>query len=141
MALFQYKTASAGTWTDIPRAAMEGTFTGTLDVVYPVAAERDGQGRWCASAPGQPQVMLRSQTMTASGMDFWRGRFATATAVDVEFWLSARDPRADVTGAIWKKYTGWLARPRWERVQVGTGSLNTLYFDVEIMLDDARETS
>jgi len=141
MANFQYKTASAGTWTDVPRAAMEGTFSGTLDVVYPLAEERDGQGRWCASAVGQKQVLLRSQMMTASGMHFWRGRFATATAVDVEFWLTARDSRGDPAAAIWKKYTGWLAWPKWGRVQVGSGSLSTLYFDVELVLDDARETS
>ena len=129
MALFQYKTASAGTWTDVPRTAYQGTLEGTFEVRYPEPKYTAGNGRVC-SAIGDNKIVIESKVMTASGMVFWENMFSTVYQLDTEFWLTAREPRMNV----WNKYTGWLERPKYSRVQVGTGSLNTLYYDVEIKI-------
>ncbi len=130
MSVLQYKSASSGSWVDVPSSAVHGTLAGTIEVVYPKAESRTGAGRPCA-AVGHEQLLIKSALMTASGMQFWQSRFSTTNAVDTEFWLTGRDPRS----GVWNKYTGWLLRPTWSRVQVGSGSLNTLYNDVEIILD------
>ena len=140
MANFQYKTASAGTWTNVPHSAYEGTYDGALDVVYPKPAERGGDGRGCGVV-GLPYVHIQSRVMSASGMNFWRTLFAAASSVDAEVWLKARDPRAGSAVSNWVPWTGWLARPKWGQLQVGSGSLDTLYFDVEIMVHEIRVTT
>lgn len=136
MALFQYKTASGGAWLDVPVSAYQGTLEGTFEVRYPEPQSKTGVGRPCA-AIGEPKIVIESRVMTASGMSFWQGMFQTIESLDKEFWLTARESRS----GIWNKYSGWLLRPTYSRIQVGTGSLNTLYHDVEIILDIIAEST
>ncbi len=136
MANFQYKTGSSGSWLDVPQTAVHGTLAGDLAVTYPEPQARDGVGRPCA-AIGTQGLTMKSARMSASGMDFWMGKFSSSVSVDAEIWLTARDPRTNT----WRKWTGWLMRPTWQRIQVGTGSLNTLYENVEIMADLLVETT
>ncbi len=136
MANFQYKTASGGSWTDVQTSAYHGTMAGTAEVIYPESQARDGTGRPCA-AIGVNQLSIKSQRMSACGMDWWQGKFSSSAAVDVEFWLTGKDPRTN----NWRKWTGWLLRPVWSRIQVGSGSINTLYEGVELVLDMITETT
>jgi hypothetical protein len=106
-----------------------------LRVVHPEATDRTITGRLCG-AIGSPYIQLQSSVMTACGMNFWQSRINSGN-LDAEFWLSGYDPQ---TG-LWSKWTGWLERPRFSRVQIGTNNVNTLYFDVEITLSQAVSAS
>jgi len=128
---FQYKSSSAGSWADVPKTAYYGTFVGTMTIVYPPASERDGTGRLCASV-GNPRGEIDSALMTACGMDWWQSFFASATALDREFWLTLRNARTNV----WERYTGWLERPAYSRVEIGSGSAAVRYYEVKIVIDD-----
>lgn len=130
MGNFQYKTSSGGSWTDVPLSAYHGSYEGTYELIYPQPQAVTGMGRPCA-AIGLPKIKLSSTLMTASGMSFWQGKFASDSSLDAEFWLTVRNARNDT----WEKYTGWLLRPSYNRIQIGTGSLNTMYSDVEITID------
>jgi hypothetical protein len=132
MADFQYKSSSGANWADVDKYAYHGTYAGTLHVVYPEPQERTIAGRVCA-AVGLPYIQLQSTIMTACGLNWWQSQFATSTTVDTEFWLSGFNPR---TG-LWSKWTGWLERPRYGRVQIGNSNVGTLYSDVEITLSQA----
>ena len=135
MADFQYKSASTANWADVDKYAYHGTYAGTIRLVRPEALDRTIAGRACG-AIGLPYIQLQSSVMTACGMNFWQGRLSPG-ALDAEFWLSGYDPQ---TG-LWSKWTGWLERPRFSRVQIGTGNVNTLYFDVEITVGQATTAS
>jgi hypothetical protein len=136
MANFQYKTGSLASWLDAPVSAVHGTYAGTIEVTYPEPQARDGRGRPCA-AVGSQSISLKSARMTASGMDFWMGKFSSSVSIDAEVWLTARDPRTNT----WRKWTGWLMRPTWQRIQVGSGSISTTYENVEITVDLLTETT
>ena len=136
MANFQYKSASGGSWTDVPVSAYHGTLAGTFDVSYPQTQDYTIAGRACA-AIGQPFITLQSRLMTASGLNFWMSKFAASNYGDIEFWLTAYDT---YRGA-WTYYTGWLKRPTYQRVQLGSGSHNTLYEGVEIILYQSASVS
>jgi len=136
MGNFQYKTSSAGSWTDMPLTAYHGTFEGSYELIYPESQFKTGLGRPCA-AIGMPKIKLSSNIMTASGMNFWQSKFSSTSTLDVEFWISVRNSRND----LWEKYTGWLLRPTYNRVAIGTGSLNTMYYDVEITVDLVESTT
>jgi len=128
---FQYKSSSAGSWTDVPKTAYYGTFAGTMNVVYPDTSSRDGMGRLCGGF-GSPRGEINSTLMTACGMHWWQAFFGSATAVDVEFWLTFRNPRTN----LWERYTGWLERPEYSRVEIGSGSAATRYYDVKIAVSN-----
>ena len=130
MGNFQYKSTSTGSWTDVPTTAYHGTFMGSFDVVYPEAQDRDGNGLPCG-AVGPRHIKLRSEIMTASGLHFWQNFFSNEYATSREFWLTAKNPRTN----LWSRYTGWLLRPTYERVQIGSGSMSTLYSGVDITID------
>jgi hypothetical protein len=136
MASFKYKSASSGSWLDVPPSAYQGTFAGSFDLVYPQATDYTIAGRVCA-AIGLPYINLQSQIMSASGLNFWMSKFAASNFGDVEFWLSVYD----AYNAGWRYYTGWLKRPTYQRVQVGSGSSNTIYYGVEIDLLQAASSA
>jgi len=128
MANFQYKTTSGGTYVDVPAKAYYGTYGGTLEVKYPEAADRDGLGRPCA-AIGQPSIIMRSNLMTHDGIAFWEETlFTGTTATYAELWLKVYDAR----NSAWTAYHGYLARPKWNRMIVGSGNSTPYYYDVEI---------
>jgi len=129
MANFQYKTSSGAAYADVPTAAFQGTYDGTLEVRYPDAGEMDGLGRACG-AIGQPQISLHSGLMTATGMDFWQNLFATTTATYVELWLKVLDVRTN----SWDEFHGYLQRPKFSRMIPGSSSTTIWYYDVEITM-------
>jgi hypothetical protein len=133
---FKYKSASSGSWLGVPNSAYQGTFAGTFDVVYPLAQEYTIQGRVCG-AVGKPYITLQSQLMTASGLQFWQSQFAASNYGDVEFWLTAYDSHY----GSWRYFSGWLTRPTYERVQIGSGSHNTLYSGVTVTLLQAASSA
>ena len=132
MANFQYKVG-AGSWTDVPATAHHGVWDGTAELVVPEAAARDGRGKPCA-AVGKPWLQIRSQRMTATGIDFWQDFFVDSdntSSSDVKsasLHITAKNPLNNT----WQGWSGSLVRPRWRRVQQGSGSANTNYFDVEL---------
>ena len=130
MANFQYKSSSGGSFADVPLTAYGGTYEGSFEVLYPPTAARDGTGKPCASI-GKPKVEMKSVLMSACGLDWWQDFFADDVATSTEFWIKGKNPRTN----LWVSYTGWLLRPAWSRVQVGSASVNTLYFDATITVD------
>ena len=134
MANFQYKTSSDGAYADVSATAYYGTYSGTLEVKYPEANERDGLGRPCA-AIGQPVIIMQSSLMTHDGVSFWEGLFATTTATYVELWLKVYNAR----DGLWTAYHGYLSRPKWNRMIIGNGNSTTYYYDVEISMQTVAQ--
>lgn len=117
-------------WTTVPDYAIHGTYMGSLDVRYPEPEDRDGNGKPCG-AIGLRNIRMQSESMTACGMNFWMGFFSGEYSTEREFWLTARNPRTN----LWSRYTGWLLRPSYERVQIGSGSASVIYEGVEVIVD------
>ena len=136
MANFKYKTASGGTWTDVPTAAYHGTLAGTFDVVHPQPQDFTIAGRVCA-AVGKPYLIMQSQLMTGCGLNFWMSKFSASNYGDIQFWLTAYNTYT----TSWQYYTGWLTRPTYQRVQLGSGSNNTLYQGVEVTMLQAASAA
>lgn len=132
MANFQYKS---GTWQDIPDYAHPDD-EGSVQVLYPEAAERDGLGVPCG-AIGLPHIEIAARLMTGTGWNWWHAFFGGATALSVAISVTAYDPR---TGA-WVKYAGTLLRPSAGAVQPGTGAASTIYRDVTIIVDRITVTT
>lgn len=131
MADFKYYSAGAGNWVDIPAEAYHGTYEGDLTVQYPAPESYDGNGRRCA-AVGKPVLRLKSNIMTACGMNFWHNMQTDTTVEDSFIYISAVDPR---TG-WWTNWQGYLERPTWGRVRPGSSSPQTFYFDVQIVINE-----
>lgn len=136
MSNIQYKTTSGGTWTDVPAAAIEGTYFGMLAVERPAMTNQDGVGAPCA-AIGNPRIVIRAGEMTGTGMAHWMGRFTTIETLSVTTWQTAYDPHS----ATWKGYTGTLFRPTWSAVNIGSTAAKTYYRDVEIIIDNVTSAT
>lgn len=134
MANFQYQAIVSGwgSWTDVPKDAYYGTYDGDFVLEYPEAVSYDGMGRKCG-AVGRPRVCLKSNVMTACGLQFWQNIIGAAISYseDWPFRITAVNPR---TGS-WTGWEGYLARPTWGRAVQGTGSAQTLYYNVEININ------
>lgn len=134
MGNFQYKNGS--TWTDIPDAAKPDNEGGTITVVYPEPQARDGNGKPCG-AVGQPYISVKFSRMLGTGMAFWQGLFASATALSAAVSVTAFDPRS----GTWKKYAGTLLRPVSGMIQAKTAGGNTWFREGEIVIDAITETT
>lgn len=132
MANFQYKS---GTWQDVPSYAHPDG-AGSIQVVYPEAADRDGQGNPCG-AVGLPHIEIRSPQMRGDGWGWWQAWFGSATALTAAVSVTAYDPRT----AAWVKYAGTLLRPTAGGVQPGSSAGNTLYQDVTITIERVAVTA
>jgi len=124
-------TTPCPTWTAAPRSAYGGTYAGTFEVVYPEPDEYDGTGNMCG-AIGRPHVRMRSEVMTASGMNFWKDFFNKATDSHASIRLSAFDPRRN----WWGFYIGHLKWPTWSRIAWVSASQDSLFSSVEIRLTE-----
>lgn len=127
---FQYKSASANSYADVVKVAYYGTLAGEIRVVYPEPQDRDGEGHLCG-AVGLPYIRLQSEVMSAAGVSWWQANFLNTTDLTVEFWLTAYNDRS----GTWLGYTGWLNRPTYDRVQIGSSNNSTLYYNVNITMD------
>lgn len=134
MGSFQYKNGS--TWTDIPDAAKPDNENGSIVVAHPEPQARDGNGKPCG-AIGQPHISIRFSRMLGSGMAFWQGLFANATALSAAVSVTAFDPRS----GTWKKYAGTLLRPIAGTVQAKSAGGQTWFREGEIIIDAIAETS
>lgn len=131
MADFQYKNV---TWQDVPAYAHPDK-AGSITVVYPEAADRDGLGNPCG-AVGLPHIEIRSPQMRGDGWAWWNAWFADANALTASLSVTGYNPR---TGA-WVKYAGTLLRPTGQ-AQPGGSATNTVYTDVTIIVDRVSVTS
>jgi hypothetical protein len=132
---FQYWTGAA--WANIPDAALGSTHEGgTFVLEYPRANERDGDGDPCG-AVGNPRIVMRTPRMTGTGMAHWTGQFGAITdeyaTYDQEIY-NERDASTD-------KMTGNLLWPRFSRVFVGSTAAKTMFYDVEIVIENCTTSS
>jgi len=139
---FKYKTGVAGTfslgqselgplvWLDVPLSAIHGTYAGTFELRYPEATEYDSWGR-PASTIGLPIITIRSTMITASGMEFWNSFFNNLHTTFASASLSIPNSHTGVT----EYYAGVLSRPRWDRLQIGSGCTSTVYHGFNITME------
>lgn len=125
---FRYKTATAGTWEDVPLVAQGDAGTeGGLQLVYPPAPDRDGNGLPCG-AVGRPAIVFNAGAMRGDGVQFWQDLFGSETAESVQLWLTVWNPRL----SAWERRVGYLVRPTCEGVQPANSPAGTLYSGVTI---------
>lgn len=128
MSSFQYKS---GTWQDVPSYA-HPDYEGSVMVVYPEAAERDGLGNPCG-AIGLPHIEIQARLMRGDGWAWWQAFFASSTQLTATLpGITAYDPR---TG-VWGHYIGTLLRPTVGITQPGGSASNTLCRDVNIVIEN-----
>lgn len=142
MANFQYKVGG-GSWTDVPSYAIHGTYAGTVELLFPEAAERDGLGRACA-AIGKPWLHYKSGLLTASGMSFWNSFFSSSTATSASLAIKAYNSRSASSGSgAWWSCSGYMARPKWGRSQpIDTAACSrTWFYDVEFVIENLEDAS
>lgn len=131
---FQYKTG--GNWVNVPDHAHPDDERGGIQVLFPPAADLDGQGN-PAGAVGLPELVIESGLMTGTGMAFWMAFFSD-TVVE-----TASVP--GITGynartGTWVRYTGTLLRPQ-AKCQPGASAARTGYTDVRIRIKNITVTT
>jgi hypothetical protein len=123
----RYSQVAADALITMPSSMLSGTYDGTFYLEYPAATDHTLAGKPCA-AFGLPRALIKSNMMTASGMNNWQALFI-GTALYAPLWLDVWNPQTGTTMVA----SGILQRPSWQRV-VGYGNSARFYEGVEITI-------